>query len=232
MWCVRSATRRGVRRSGRGSRVTILAAERRRRRYGEGRGALLAAAVRVVAEHRLRKLTYRTVAREAGVAHGLVAHHFGSLDALIEAALRHSLEHSVDSVTTRPGSGDLQALFAGLAAMATERSDGEAFQFELILESRRRPDLHRHVHAIYQAYVDAIHEELVLAGLDPDRALSHLVYAAADGLVFNQITHGSAELTERSLRYLRTLLLAAADGADRPALGATSLDDTAAPRGT
>ncbi|WP_416979825.1 TetR family transcriptional regulator [Streptomyces sp. T028] len=45
--------------------------------YGEGRDALLIAAVRVVARDGLRKLTYRAVAAEAGVTHGLVAHHFG-----------------------------------------------------------------------------------------------------------------------------------------------------------
>src|SRR3712207_8439845 len=55
--------------------------------YGEGRRALLAAAVHVVATRGLRHLTYRSVAQEAGVAHGLVAHHFGTRDALLEAAL-------------------------------------------------------------------------------------------------------------------------------------------------
>lgn len=185
-----------------------IAVDERSRRYGEGRGALLDAAVRVVAGEGLRKLTYRSVAREANVAHTLVAHHFGSLDDLIEAALGQSLERSVDSVTTRPESGDLDALFAGLAALAAERSDAEAFQFELILESRRRPQLRKHVDAIYRAYVDAIDAELVLAGLEPDDAFSHLIYAAAEGLVFEQISRGDAARTERSLDYLRELLSA------------------------
>ncbi|MFE4582354.1 hypothetical protein ACFRKC_42725, partial [Streptomyces chartreusis] len=39
---------------------------RRRMNYGEGREALLNAAVRVVARGGLRKLTYRAVAQEAG----------------------------------------------------------------------------------------------------------------------------------------------------------------------
>ncbi len=56
-------------------------------RYGEGRSALLAAAVHVGATRGLRHLTYRSVAAEAGVAPGLVAHHFGTRDALIEEAL-------------------------------------------------------------------------------------------------------------------------------------------------
>ncbi|WP_020172390.1 TetR/AcrR family transcriptional regulator [Gordonia polyisoprenivorans] len=177
-----------------------------RNRYGEGRNALLDAAVRVVADGGLRRLTYRAVAREAGVGHTLVSHHFGTMDALIEAAVERSLTLSVDSVTSRPGSGDLDALFEGLASLATEKASGEAFQFEVILESRRRPELQRHVKVIYEAYIEAIHNELVLAGIHPDRAFTHLVYVAAEGLVFNQITHGSADETEHSLAHLRVLL--------------------------
>ncbi len=186
-----------------------------RRRYGEGRDALLDATVRVVADVGLRRLTYRAVAREAGVGHTLVAHHFGSLDALIEAALKRSMTLSVDSVTTRPGTGDLDALFAGLASLATTKDAGEAFQFEVILESRRRPELRPHVAMIYDAYIEAIHTELVIAGLSPDRDFTHLIYVAAEGLVFNQITHGDAQQTERSLAHLRALLDGARRSADR-----------------
>ena len=175
-------------------------------RYGEGRAALLSAAVHVVADQGLRNLTYRAVARDAGVAHGLVAHHFGTRDALLEAALQFSLDNSVTSISTRPGSGDLDAIFDGLATMVESNPDDQAFQFELILESRRRPDLRPYVESIYQTYVDTLKDELICAGIDPDPALSHLIYTAAEGLVFNQITIGSPALTEESLAHLRTLL--------------------------
>jgi AcrR family transcriptional regulator len=56
--------------------------------YGDGREALLTAAVRVVARKGIRHLTYRALARQAGVTHGLVTYHFGSRDALIRAALQ------------------------------------------------------------------------------------------------------------------------------------------------
>ena len=175
-------------------------------RYGEGRAALMAAAVQVVAEHGLRNLTYRAVARAAGVAHGLVSHHFGSRDALLEAALQFSLENSVTSISTRPGSGDLDAIFDGLVTMIENNPDDQAFQFELLLESRRRPELRAYVESIYQEYIDALQFELDCAGIDPDPALSHLIYTAADGLVFQQITIGTPELTERALTHLRRLL--------------------------
>ncbi|CAH0130960.1 TetR/AcrR family transcriptional regulator [Rhodococcoides fascians] len=173
-------------------------------RYGEGRAALLTAAVRVVAERGLRKLTYREVARQAGVAHGLVAHHFGSGEALLEAALQFSLQNSMTAISSRPGSGDIDALLNGLSSMVDANPYDQAFQYELILESRRSPGLTVHVQAVYDAYVEAIRHELAAAGIDP--ALGHLVYCAADGLVFHQITLGDPGATDCSLQHLRELL--------------------------
>ncbi len=178
----------------------------RTRRYGEGREALLAAAVHVVATRGLRHLTYRAVAQEAGVAHGLVAHHFGTRDALLEAALEYSLDNSVASISTRPGSGDVDALFAGLDQLLEDFSDDQVFGFELILESRRRPELRPHVERMYGAYRAALRQELECAGIDCDASLVHLVFAAVDGMVFQELTLGHPERTQAGLRHLRRLL--------------------------
>ncbi|MBB3664573.1 AcrR family transcriptional regulator [Prauserella sediminis] len=193
-----------------GSASVRVTGSHRSRGYGEGRAALLSAAVHVVANEGLRNLTYRSVAREAGVSHALVAHHFGDRDSLLTEALRFSLNNSVASISTKPGSGDLDALFDGLSGFIEEYPDDLAFQYELILESRRRTELRPYVEAIYEAYIGAIHIELERAGAQPDEALSRLVYAAADGLVFAQLAVGSGENTERSLQHLRSLLSASA----------------------
>lgn len=177
-------------------------------RYGEGREALLAAAVHVCATRGLRHLTYRAIAQEAGVAHGLVAHHFGTRDALLEAALEYSLNQSVPSISTRPGSGDLDALFAGVEQMLDQFSESQVFQFELMLESRRRPELRPHVEAVYRAYRDALRVELEAAGIACDEALVHLVFASVDGMVFEELTMGHRELTMAGLGQLRRLLRA------------------------
>ncbi|MFF2108930.1 TetR/AcrR family transcriptional regulator [Rhodococcus sp. ACS1] len=174
--------------------------------YGEGRQALLAAAVRVVAAQGLRHLTYRGVAREANVTHGLVAHHFGSRDALLEAALQYSVENSVTSISTRPGTGDLDAIFAGLIGMVVVNPDEQAFQYELILESRRSPELRPHVESLYGTYRQALREELAHGGIDCDEAMAQLFIAAADGLIFQQITLDRPELNEAALAHLRRFL--------------------------
>jgi TetR/AcrR family transcriptional regulator, regulator of biofilm formation and stress response len=190
----------------------VIAAEtepagRGSRAYGEGREALLAAAVRVVATKGLRHLTYRAVAQEAGVTHGLVTHHFGSRDALIESALQYSLDRSVPGMTTDPGSGRIEALFEGLARLVADDPDTQAFQYELVLESRRRADLQPAVKALYDSYRRALREEFAHSGIGPDESLVHLVFAALDGLVFQQVCSVNSTTTEDALARLREIIM-------------------------
>ena len=174
--------------------------------YGEGRQALLAAAVHVVGTRGLRHLTYRSVAQEAGVAHGLVAHHFGSRAALLEAALEFSLANSVGSISADPGSGDLDALFAGVVEMVQDNPDDQAFQYELILKARRRPELRPQVEQVYATYRQALQAELEAAGIAADDALVHLVFAAVDGLVFQQVCLDDPAAAQAGVERLRALL--------------------------
>ncbi|WP_198950492.1 TetR/AcrR family transcriptional regulator [Kineosporia sp. A_224] len=183
---------------------------RDRPRYGEGREALLRAAIRVVATSGLRNLTYRAVAREAGVTHGLVAHHFGSRDTLLEEALRYSLQLSVETSSLESGTGQIDDFARDLPEFVDREPDVQAFQYELILESRRRPELRPYVEELYDYYRGAARRELARLGIQ-DPALADVAYAALDGLVFQQISVASPENTRRSVDALRTMLLAARD---------------------
>ncbi|WP_217212862.1 TetR/AcrR family transcriptional regulator [Streptomyces sp. AC550_RSS872] len=187
---------------------------RRRMNYGEGREALLNAAVRVVARGGLRKLTYRAVAQEAGTTHGLVVHHFGSRDALIEAALEHAIRTSLDTSALEPGTGKISDFSAGVSDMVTADPDIQAFQYELLLEGRRRPELLPHLRALYDEYFDATYRELArMLPAGTDRPLTRLVFAALDGLVLHQLVFGEPETTDAAIEELRALLrLLEADG--------------------
>ncbi|GHB62125.1 MULTISPECIES: TetR/AcrR family transcriptional regulator [Streptomyces] len=191
---------------------------RRRMNYGEGREALLNAAVRVVAQGGLRKLTYRAVAQEAGTTHGLVVHHFGSRDALIEEALAHAIRTSLNTSALEPGTGKVADFSVGVSDMVTADPDIQAFQYELLLESRRRPELLPHLRALYDEYFDASGREL--ARMLPDgagRPLTRLVFAALDGLVLHQLVFGEPETTDAAIEELRALLrLLVAAGNDTP----------------
>ena len=176
------------------------------RAYGEGRGALLAAAVRVVATKGLRHLTYRAVAQEAGVTHGLVTHHFGSRDALIESALQYSLDNSVAGISAAPGSGRIDSLFEGLARLVADDPDTQAFQYELALESRRRRELRPALKALYDGYRKALRDEFAHIGVGTDDPLVQLVFAAVDGLVFQQVCGVNNTTTDEALARLREIV--------------------------
>src|SRR3546814_19712674 len=62
--------------------------------YGEGRQALIRTAVRLVAREGLGKLTYRSLAADAGVTVGAVQHNFRSMNDVLESALAFCMEKS------------------------------------------------------------------------------------------------------------------------------------------
>ena len=187
-------------------------ARKRVTNYGAGRVALLDAAVRVVARGGLRKLTYRAVAQEAGVTHGLVVHHFGSRDALIEEAVAHAIHHSLESAESGTGTGRADDFAAGLGEMVESGPDLQAFQYELLLEARRTPELLPHLRALYEEYFSAYHRDLSrLLDRPVGRGLSRLVFAALEGLVLHQLVFGERDVTEEALTELRGLLRALSD---------------------
>ncbi|MBK3565362.1 MULTISPECIES: TetR/AcrR family transcriptional regulator [unclassified Streptomyces] len=180
---------------------------RKRVTYGAGREALLDAAVRVVARGGLRRLTYRAVAEEAGVTHGLVVHHFGTRDALIEEALTHAIRSSLSSSDLEPGTGKPEDFSLGLTEMVDSGPDLQAFQYELLLESRRRPELLSHLRALYDEYFAATRRELTQMLPGPvDEGLSRMVFATLEGLVLHQLVFGEREVIEDALDELRNVL--------------------------
>jgi TetR/AcrR family transcriptional regulator, regulator of biofilm formation and stress response len=182
-----------------------------RTRPGAGRQALIEAAVRVVGDGGLRRLTYREVAREAGVTQGLVSHHFGSRAELIRAALEHASRASLARSPIEPPPKRLEDLSAGLAERVAEAPGEEAFQFEIALEARRRRDLAPLAVALYDGYLEATANALDAVGVPGDPDLARLVFAAIDGLAFQQLVTGEAAGTARSLAILHDMLATVRD---------------------
>jgi TetR/AcrR family transcriptional regulator, regulator of biofilm formation and stress response len=175
--------------------------------YGGGRQALLEAAIRVVATEGLRGMTYRSVAAEAGVSHASVRYHFGDWSTMLEEALAYCLELSAgDAVIASSGPG-FEGFAESLVAMVTRNPDLQAFQYELNLEARRRPELRRMVEHLDASYRDLVRRELARNGLD-DPDLAEAVYGALDGLVLHHTVFPDADRTTRALTALRRLLAA------------------------
>lgn len=182
-----------------------MTAQVERGQYGLGRDGLIMAAIALVAESGLSRLTYRSLAAKAGVTHGSVQHHFDSIEAVLEAALQRCLEISLEPLhpTSTP-----KHYIDTLLESVDINPDVHAFQYELILESKRRRNLRPHVRRLYTAYWRSTERSLQAMGLNPDRELVRAVFAAGEGIVFQLVALGADDPEGASIAIsgLRSLL--------------------------
>lgn len=172
---------------------------------GPGRQALIDAAIAVVASRGLRGLTYRSVAEEAGVTHALVTHYFGSRDAFILEVLQSTVAEAERSLFNDEQSLDKFA--SPLSEFVSSESELLVFQYELMLESLRQPELVEPIHKMYEDVQKATEQQLTrLKVSDEDDALVRLVVAALDGLILRHLVDGDKRSTEASVATLRELL--------------------------
>ena len=159
-----------------------------------------------MAKHGFAGLTYRAVAAEAGVTHGLVSYHFGSLDAMITEALALAADEAIRDSQMAVSFGELSAFADRISTLVSEQSEAQTYQYELTFEARRRPELASQVRALYENYYEVTEQSLTALGISRDRALTRLVFAALDGLVLQQLIFGEAHSTDASIERLRELL--------------------------
>lgn len=171
-----------------------------------GREALLRATVRVVAKEGLRGLTYRAVANEAGVTHGMVSYHFGTRDALMLAAFREQARSHDALARLATGSGEISAIGSHIPETVQSANEEERYQYEMILEALRQPKYLDEVRILYRQFLAVLEDELELAGVDEPKVLARVVFAALDGLILQQLITGDSEATADSIDALHGLL--------------------------
>lgn len=172
--------------------------------YGAGREALLDAVIELVGRDGLKSLSYRKVAHIAGVDNTLISHHFGSKTALLEAAMDHAAQRTLEGT-------EFDRIFHGAIAdnvldAVRESPERQAFQFEMVMASRAIPALRPAAERLYSAYVQRMQAALAAAGYDADEAVARLVFAALDGLVFQRITIATENQTRSALDQVERLL--------------------------
>jgi TetR/AcrR family transcriptional regulator, regulator of biofilm formation and stress response len=172
---------------------------------GEGRDALCAALARIVARDGLDGVTFRSVAAEAGVTHGLASYHFGNRETMIMEALTWAVRDSIERGLGR----DVESLgefAADMPELMSEQPQEAVFQFQLALEGQRRPELLAQVRATYDDYVSEVRSTLTRLGLADDEPLARLAFAAIDGLSIQQLIYREPARTEEALARLREIL--------------------------
>ena len=157
-----------------------MSQEARKLPYGDGRDALLSAVLDVVAEKGLRGASYRSVAARAGVNHALITHHFGSMEGLLAATMEWSVQRSIQE-TGLSGLAEPDGNFAdSLIATVSAEPELQLFQFEMVLESRRNPQIRTLVERLYASYVSTVEEALTRRGLDTGNEAALAIFTFAD----------------------------------------------------
>jgi TetR/AcrR family transcriptional regulator, regulator of biofilm formation and stress response len=177
---------------------------------GSAREALCAALVRVVARSGLDGVTYRSVAKEAGLSHGAASYHFATRDEMIQEALlwasRHSIQTSRISVE-----GKLDDLAGDLPQLMSDFPEESMFSFELVLASVRRPELAADIRASYHEFIDAVRTSLDHLGFGDNLELARVVFATIDGLSIQHLIYRDRRATEEGVKVLHGLLRLALD---------------------
>lgn len=179
--------------------------------YNEGRDSLIEATVRVIARYGLRGLTYRSVAAEAGVTHGLVGYHFGSLEKLMHATLKEVAHEAVEGASLEPESGRLEDFARDLARLVETAPDAQAFQFEMTLEARRNQELQPDIRSLYEDYFEVVERALRGMGIKNERMLARLIFAVLDGITIQQLIFADPKETDNLIGLLHEMLRNYAD---------------------
>ena len=122
------------------------------------------------------------------------------------------MQRSIEVTSLRPEGGSAEDFIQGFADIVERDPDLHAFQYEVLLESRRNREARKHADELYASYRSAARQGLRSIGI-ADGPLADLVFAALDGLVFQQIAVGSPKVTRDAVEALRRLLVAVRDGA-------------------
>ena len=131
---------------------------------GDKRGQILAAAVRVFAAQGYEASRVGDVAREAGVAYGLVYHYFGSKEAVLEAVFREQWGRLLAAVALAEETGETapeQLELVVKIVLRTWRDDPDLVRL-LVREITRSPHIQDELDEIGQAFASL--ERIVVRG--------------------------------------------------------------------
>ncbi len=184
------------------------AAPARRARGEARRRSLLEATLAVVGREGAGAVTHRRVAAEAGVPLAATTYYFSSRDELLAQALEHAaaedtarLEREAAGYAADPLTAETLAARLAGTAVGWLRGDRPALlaQYEISLESARRPELAATCRAWSEAYVDAIAPALARLGAADPRRDAWIVFAALSGMVLDELAAPQDGFEERLL---------------------------------
>jgi AcrR family transcriptional regulator len=168
------------------------------------RELLLQATVRHLETRSAASLRVGVIAREAGVAVGLIKHYFGSRDGLVAAAQQRRIGGAVEqdiagSRASLDGAADLDALMAGIRAIARQtvdrrRAEIRMSRFAAIANAHGRPGERKDIGAILSRFIDAMADLIadaqargIITSRRSPRGLATFIQAYSLGLLIHDL---------------------------------------------
>jgi TetR/AcrR family fatty acid metabolism transcriptional regulator len=182
------------------------------------RAQILAAAVRVFAGQGYEATRVGDIAKEAGVAYGLVYHYFGSKDAVLEAVFREQWGRLLAAVALAEETGERaveQLELVVKIVLRTWRDDPDLVRL-LVREITRSPHIQDELDEIGQAFASlqriverGQREGTLRAELDPQIA-AWMLYGALEevltGWVLGQLPDDAAAVASAEREVIGTLV--------------------------
>ena len=199
---------------------------------------IIDATIAVMGRQSYAATSMKDIAREAGIAQGLIHYYFGSKEDLVLAALRQTCDLMIEETRRRfsETSGDpltrAWAAIAGARDHCTQHPELFRLMFELVPQAANNPGLAAALEDMYSHLTDEteamVHELCVMLPTPlpvPERDFAAIIVAAIDGLALRSLVV-PAESTQGLYRALGFLLLSsgassyAAPGVEMPPLEA------------
>jgi DNA-binding transcriptional regulator YbjK len=181
-----------------------------RRARGEARRAqILDAALAIIGREGAGAVTHRAVAFAAGVPLAATTYYFASRDELLAQALQHAAAEDIAELER--GAVGFAARPLTVATLAARLSDSSGAwlrgdrltliaQYEISLESARRPELAQISREWTDAYARAIAPALAALGSSDPDGDGWIVFAALCGMVLDDLAAPQPEFVPRVLR--------------------------------
>ena len=182
--------------------------ERGRRR----REHVLRAALSVIAERGVHATTHRAVAEAADVPVATTTYYFASLDELLEQALLIFVEDELARIEAVGAGlerleGSVDEIIRAVAAELSRDRTVAVAQFELYVESSRRPSLRTITERCLDAYRALAEDFLRAAGCRDVDVAAPLVVALLDGLGVQDVAVGDPLREEHVAEALRRIVV-------------------------
>ncbi len=197
-------------------RVGTVSVDGRSLRFQHRRGELLEAVIDYALEHGVADLSFRPLAKEVGVSHVTLRHHFGTKEDLL-AEIFDSVRSREPLPATLGSAADAEALLRTLWAGWTDAAGDRYFRlfFEAYGQALMHPDRYqRFLDGVVQDWLAAVVPLVVASGATEEQAtqFATLLLATLRGLLLDLLATGDRERVERSLDALLLIARAAGDG--------------------